>query len=40
MEMDRREQLGTLGATTAGLFIVSGNEARAQHEGHHDKIHD
>jgi hypothetical protein len=37
--MDRREVLGTLGATAAGLFLVTGTEARAQHEGHYGKAH-
>jgi hypothetical protein len=38
--MDRRELLGALGATATGLLIATGNEARAQHEGHHDKMYE
>jgi hypothetical protein len=34
--MDRRELLGALGATAAGLLMTNSNEARAQGEGHHD----
>src|SRR5512147_223179 len=38
MTMDRRELLGVLGATAAGLVAVaSGREARAEHE---DDIHE
>jgi len=32
--------LGGLGATTAGLLVATSNNARAQHEGHHDKTHE
>jgi hypothetical protein len=38
--MKRREMLGTLGATAVGLLVASGSQARAQHEGHHDKMHE
>jgi hypothetical protein len=41
--MDRRELLGALGATAAGLLIASGHEVRAQHEHaghHHNPMHE
>jgi hypothetical protein len=37
--MDRRELMGVVGATAAGLVAVAGGAARAQHAGHHDKTH-
>jgi hypothetical protein len=37
--MDRRELLGILGATTAGLAAVIGGTARADEEGHKDDPH-
>ena len=37
--MIRRELLGVLGATAAGLAAVTGRSARADHEGHDDKAH-
>jgi hypothetical protein len=37
--MDRRELLGILGATTAGLVVVTGGTASAEQEGHKDDPH-
>ena len=36
--MDRRELLGVLGATAAGLVATAGGRAQAA-QGHHDKLH-
>jgi hypothetical protein len=38
--MDRRELLGVLGATAAGLAAVTGGRAGAAQGGHHDKVHE
>jgi len=38
--MDRRELLGVLGATAAGLATVTGGTALAQEEKAHDDIHE